>query len=37
QMCDTPERIQIFINTLRSVSIVEMARSGVVAMTKCNE
>ena len=37
QMCDTPERIQIFINTLRSVSIVEIARSGVVAMTKCNE
>ena len=37
QMCDTPERIQIFMNTLRSVSIVEMARSGVVAMTKCNE
>ena len=37
QMCDTPERIQIFMNTLRSVSIVEIARSGVVAMTKCNE
>ena len=37
QMCDTPERIQIFMGTLRSVSIVEIARSGVVAMTKCNE
>ncbi len=37
QMCDTPERVQIFINTLKVVSIVEIARSGAVAMTKCSE
>ncbi len=37
QMCDTPDRIQIFINTLKTVSIVEIARSGMVAMTRCAE
>ena len=37
QMCDTPERVQIFINTLKVGSIVEIARSGAVAMTKCSE
>ena len=37
QMCDTPERVQIFINTLKVVSIVEIARFGAVAMTKCSE
>ena len=37
QMCDTPERVQIFINSLKVVSIVEIARSGAVAMTKCSE
>ncbi len=30
-------RVQIFINTLKVVSIVEIARSGAVAMTKCSE
>lgn len=37
QMCDTPERVQIFINTLKSVSIVEMARTGTLALLKCHE
>ena len=37
QMCDTPERVQIFINTLKSVSIVEMARTGALALLKCHE
>ena len=37
EMCDIPERIAIFLDTLKSVSIVEMTRTGVLAMTKCNE
>ncbi len=37
QMCDTPERVQIFIDTLKSVSIVEMARTGTLALLKCRE
>ena len=37
EMCDTPERVAIFMDTLKSVSIVEITRTGVLAMTKCNE
>jgi acetolactate synthase-1/3 small subunit len=37
EMCDTPERVAIFLDTLKSVSIVEITRTGVLAMTKCNE
>jgi acetolactate synthase-1/3 small subunit len=37
EMCDIPERIASFLDTLKSVSIVEMTRTGVLAMTKCNE
>lgn len=36
QMCDTPERIQIFLDTLKSVSIVEIARTGTLALLKCS-
>ena len=40
QMCDTPERVQIFLDTLRTVSIVsiiEIARTGTLALLKCSE
>ena len=37
QMCDTPERVSNFLDLLKSVSIVEITRTGVLAMTKCNE
>jgi acetolactate synthase-1/3 small subunit len=37
EMCDTPERVSIFLDTLKSVSIVEITRTGVLAMTKCGE
>ena len=37
QICDTPERVGVFIEMLRTVSIVEMARTGTVALTKCCE
>ena len=37
QMCDTPERVQIFRDTLRTVSIIEIARTGTLALLKCSE
>ena len=37
QMCDTPERVQIFLDTLRTVSIIEIARNGTLALLKCAE
>ena len=37
QMCDTPERVQIFLYTLRTVSIIEIARTGTLALLKCAE
>ena len=37
QICDTPERVQIFLDTLRTVSIIEVARTGALALLKCSE
>ena len=37
QMCDTPQRVQIFLDTLRTVSIIEIARTGTLALLKCAE
>ena len=37
RMCDTPERVQIFLDTLRTVSIIEIARTGTLALLKCSE
>jgi len=37
QMCDTPDRVQIFLDMLRSVSIIEIARTGTLALLKCTE
>ncbi len=37
QMCDTPERVQLLISMFKSVSIVEVARTGTLALQKCNE
>ncbi len=37
QMCDTPERVRIFLDTLKRVRIVEITRTGLVSMTKCSE
>ena len=37
QMCDTPERIQLLISMFKSVSIVEVARTGTLALPKCRE
>ena len=35
QICDVPERIQLFIKILQSISIVEVARTGTLALPKC--
>ena len=37
QMCDTPERVQIFLNSLKGISIVEISRTGTLAMMKCSD
>lgn len=37
QICDVPERIQLFIGMMQSVSIVEVARTGTLALQKCLE
>ncbi|MBQ8596202.1 MAG: acetolactate synthase small subunit [Lachnospiraceae bacterium] len=37
QMCDTPERIQLLISMFKGVSIVEVARTGTLALQKCVE
>ena len=37
QICDTPERVQIFLDTLRTVSIIEVARTGTLALLKWSE
>ncbi len=35
QICDVPDRIQLMINMLQQVSIVEVARTGTLALQKC--
>lgn len=37
QMCDTPERIQLLISMFKGISIVEVARTGTLALQKCME
>lgn len=37
QLCDTPERVKLMINLLASVSIVEIARTGTLALSKCED
>ena len=35
QICDLPERTKILISMLQSISIVEVARTGTLALPKC--
>lgn len=35
QICDVPEKIKLFINMLQSISVVEVARTGTLALQKC--
>lgn len=37
QICDVPERSQLLLSMLRGISIVEVARTGTLALTKCAE
>lgn len=37
QICDVPERIKLFLQLLKSVSIVDVARTGTLALSKCME
>ncbi|MGN1147518.1 MAG: acetolactate synthase small subunit [Lachnospiraceae bacterium] len=37
QVCDVPERTKLFIQMLASISIVEVARTGTLALSKCVE
>ena len=35
QICDTPERTEHFVKLLSGISIVELARTGTLALSKC--
>lgn len=35
QICDVPEKVNLFLQMLRSISIVEVARTGTLALQKC--
>ena len=35
QICDVPEKINLLIGLLQSISIVEVARTGTLALPKC--
>ena len=37
QICDRPERVRLFISMMKGISIVEMARTGTLALQKCLE
>ncbi|MBD5543153.1 MAG: acetolactate synthase small subunit [Lachnospiraceae bacterium] len=37
QICDTPDRIKLLLTMFKSVSIVEVARTGTLALPKCSE
>ena len=37
QICDTSERVQQFISIMQGMSIMEVARTGTVALPKCKE
>lgn len=37
QICDTPDKTALLIKMLKSVSIVEVARTGTLALQKCME
>lgn len=37
QICDTPERVKVMISMLSQISVVEVARTGTLALPKCME
>ena len=36
QICDTPEKTNLLIQMLSSISVVEVARTGTLALQKCS-
>lgn len=37
QICDVPDKVQTLIHLLQGISIVEVARTGTLALTKCQD
>lgn len=37
QVCDTPERTAMFLKMLKGISILEVARTGTLALQKCSD
>lgn len=37
QICDTMDKIELMLQMLRGISIVEVARTGTLALSKCSE
>jgi len=37
QICDIPAKIQLLISLLQTISVVEVARTGTLALQKCQE
>ena len=37
QICDVPEKTALMIKMLQSISVVEVARTGTLALPKCME
>lgn len=37
QICDVPEKVQLLISMMQSVSVVEVARTGTLALPECSE
>jgi acetolactate synthase-1/3 small subunit len=37
QICASPEKIRLLIDMFKSVSVVEIARTGTLALSKCSE
>ena len=37
QICDEPEKVKLLLQMFQSISIVEVARTGTLALSKCQE
>lgn len=37
QLCDVPAKVKLFISMMQSISVVEVARTGTLALVECSE
>lgn len=37
QICNTPEKVKVFVSMLQTISVVEIARTGTLALQKCTD